>query len=111
MERTLLWLEENLAENAAVEASARSAALSPSRMMALSRESFGVALRHLRRWLRAQAVVARYASGGSLTDAALDVGFNSSAHLSATFRDLFGVAPSQVLRRASRPHIAVVSEG
>jgi AraC-like DNA-binding protein len=37
-----------------------------------------------------------FAAGGSLTDAAHEAGFADSAHLSRTFRRMFGVAPSSL---------------
>ena len=35
--------------------------------------------------------------GRSLTEAAQDAGFSSSAHLSTAFRGLFGLAPSRLV--------------
>ena len=40
--------------------------------------------------------------GLSLTDAALEAGFSSSAHLSASFRDMFGLAPSTLVALGAR---------
>ena len=34
--------------------------------------------------------------GENLTAAALDAGFSSSAHFSATFREMFGMEPSRL---------------
>ena len=56
-------------------------------------------------WTRAFAVARGYAAGASLTRAALDAGFASSAHLSATSRESFGIRPSQILSPGNRARI------
>jgi len=43
-------------------------------------------------WLRLMRAVERFAAGASLTDAAHEAGFADSAHLSRTFRRMFGIA-------------------
>lgn len=43
-------------------------------------------------WLRLMKAVEVYAKGESLTEAALASGFADSAHLSRTFRRMFGIA-------------------
>jgi AraC-like DNA-binding protein len=42
-------------------------------------------------------VMRRLAQGHSLTQAAHDAGFASSAHLSTTFKTMFGLTPSDLL--------------
>lgn len=77
-------------------------ALSPSRFQALFRREVGLSFRRYRLWRR-MAVVMRALGGGlSLTDAALEAGFSSSAHLSASFRDMFGLAPSTLVALGAR---------
>lgn len=51
---------------------------------------------------RIQHVLHGVARGASLTAAAHDAGFSSSAHLSATFRAMFGLSASRVLRAGTR---------
>ncbi|AKU99133.1 Transcriptional regulator, AraC family [Labilithrix luteola] len=86
-----------LDENVSMAEIASVARLSPSRLMALAREQLGTSLRPYRRWLRAFEVARAYASGASLTEAALAAGFASSAHLSIAAREQFGIRPSDVL--------------
>jgi AraC-like DNA-binding protein len=43
------------------------------------------------------AVMRTIAAGGSLTEAAHAAGFSSSAHLSSTFRRMFGLRASDLL--------------
>ena len=76
---------------------ARHAGLSPSRFQHSLREATGVAFRRYRQLRRMAQVLRRLAAGGNLTDAALEAGFSSSSHLSTAFRDLFGMAPSQLI--------------
>ena len=61
----------------------------------------GVPLRRFRNWIRLRAVLREAGNGAALTDAAHDAGFASSAHLSTTCKDMFGISPSQLL--ALRP--------
>jgi AraC-like DNA-binding protein len=46
------------------------------------------------------------AAGQSLTDAALIAGFSSSAHFSAAFKEMFGMAPS----RLTQMRLGIVEE-
>ena len=50
-----------------------------------------------RRWVRMLHAVEALAQGASLTAAAHDAGFTDSAHLTHTFRDHFGLAPTDLL--------------
>lgn len=68
--------------------------LSASRMAHLFRAEIGLPLRRYLLWLRLADAVDEIARGGSLTDAAYEAGFSDSAHLSRTFRRMFGIAPS-----------------
>jgi AraC-like DNA-binding protein len=77
---------------------AAQAGLSPSRFLHLFKESTGVPLRRYRLWSRMGAAVREVAKGSSLTEAALDAGFASSAHFSAAFREMFGHAPSGLVQ-------------
>lgn len=109
LRRALEAVAKALGENLAVERIAEVAGLSPSRVMALARVQLGASLRGYRRWLRTFEVARRYAGGASLTEAAFDAGFASSAHLATTSRANFGIRPSQVLSPDSRDSIRVVA--
>ena len=67
------------------------AGLSPSRARHLFVEQTGLPFRTYLLWLRVTKAVAIFASGRSLTDAAHEAGFSDSAHLSRTFRRMFGL--------------------
>lgn len=85
-----------------IEAAATHAGLSPSRFRHLFRDEIGMTFRRYRRWRRFARVAAHLEEGATLTEAALTAGFASSAHFSATFRETFGLAPSELLRRKAR---------
>jgi AraC-like DNA-binding protein len=75
---------------------AAAAGLSPSRFAHRFTAAAGVPYRRYRLWCRMAAVARAAAGGASLTRAALDAGFASSAHLSAAFRVMFGLAPARL---------------
>lgn len=92
-------LHANPAEGTALDDLAAQAGLSPSRFLHRFKEATGVPFRRYRVWARMGAAVRSIVGGESLTGAAYDSGFSSSAHFSAAFRDMFGMSPS-VLGRA-----------
>jgi AraC-like DNA-binding protein len=77
---------------------ARDVDLSEGRLIRLFGSQVGVPLRRYVLWLRLRQVVFCLAAGQNLTAAAHEAGFADSAHLTRVFRDMFGVAPSQLLR-------------
>jgi AraC-like DNA-binding protein len=78
---------------------ATDARLSPSRFQHLFKDATGVPLRRYRTWCRMGAALRHASEGASLTEAAHSAGFASSAHFSAAFRDMFGLAPSDLRLR------------
>jgi AraC-like DNA-binding protein len=103
---TVMW--EALDANLSIEALASDVKLSPSRLMSLAHAQMGTSFRRYRRWLRMFRVARDYAAGASITRAALDSGFASSAHLSAAAREHFGIRPSQILTPGGRAAIRAV---
>jgi len=76
---------------------ARAAGLSTSRFQHLFKLETGVPFRRFRSWARLRAALVAAHGGIALTDAAHAAGFSSSAHLSSAFKEMFGMAPSQLL--------------
>lgn len=72
--------------------------ISPSRFSHWFVEQTGLPLRSYRKWLRLEMALHRLAHGGNLTAAAHAAGFADSAHLSRTFREMFGTNPAALLR-------------
>lgn len=82
-----------------IEDAARLACLSNSRFRALFAQEVGLPFRRYRLWRRMAHVVRAVAKGASLTDAALGAGFSDSAHLSASFKAMFGISPGLLLSK------------
>lgn len=70
--------------------------LSPSRFRHLFVEQTGMAFRPYVLWLRLHRALEAYTSGSTLTTAAHAAGFSDLAHLSRTFRRMFGVTPAML---------------
>src|SRR5882724_1988952 len=75
---------------------ARAVHLSPDRFRHLFMEETGVGFRAYLLWLRLEHSLTAYVAGRSLTEAAYAGGFADSAHLSRTFKRMFGIAPASV---------------
>lgn len=73
--------------------------LSPGRLAHRFREATGVPMRRYVLWCRLRAAAEAAMRGSSLTEGAHLAGFADSAHLSRTFRAMFGVAPSSLFKR------------
>jgi AraC-like DNA-binding protein len=72
--------------------------LSKSRMIHLFKEQVGVPFRRYLLWHRLLAAINSLSTTEDLTSAAHDAGFADSAHLSRTFKDMFGVPPSEIFK-------------
>jgi AraC-like DNA-binding protein len=84
-----------------LEALARHVGLSPSRLLHIFSADVGIPLRPYLRWLRLERAGAAIAGGASLAEAAHRAGFADAAHMTRTFREMFGTTPSEVRRRQS----------
>ena len=83
-----------------VEALAEEVFLSPSRLMHLFSDQVGIPIRRYVLWRRIMIAVQGMAKGQSMTEAAFESGFSDSAHLSRTFRDMFGISPSELFKNS-----------
>jgi len=77
---------------------AAGAGLSESSFLHVFKESTGTPLRRYLLWLRLQRAAGLILTSRSLTDAAFAAGFADAAHMTRTFRRLFGVTPSALLQ-------------
>ncbi|MGH1342308.1 MAG: helix-turn-helix transcriptional regulator [Nannocystales bacterium] len=78
------------------------AGLSESRFRHVFREVVGMPFRRYRLWRRMAVVASELSHGRTLTQAALAAGFASSAHFSESFRKMFGMTASDLLRTGAR---------
>ncbi len=76
--------------------------VSTERFRHVFRQALGVPFRRYRLWRRMARVLVVLARGESLTHAAVEAGFASSAHLSSTFKAMFGLPPSALLSMGVR---------
>ncbi len=94
--RLVGWLGTQLDQPVGLGEVASLLGLSKPRARHLFVEQTGLSLRTYVLWLRLTRAVEAFAAGASLTDAAHAAGFSDSAHLSRTFRRMFGVAASSL---------------
>lgn len=80
-----------------VSAIAHRIGISPGRLGHVFSADTGTTMPAYLRWVRLRAAVECVATGANLTQAAHTAGFADAAHLTRSFRTMFGLAPSQVL--------------
>jgi len=93
---SIRYLHAHASERPTLADLARRARLSPSRYRHRFVALTGVPFRRYRTWIAMGAAMRHLARGGSLTEAALEAGFASSAHFSTSFRSMFGLPPSRL---------------
>ncbi|GAA3049183.1 AraC family transcriptional regulator [Streptomyces roseofulvus] len=72
--------------------------LSPSRLGHLFAEELGLPFPAYVRWARIRRAIELVRAGATLTQAACGAGFCDSSHLTRVVHEMFGMAPSQLLR-------------
>jgi AraC family transcriptional regulator len=94
--RLLRWITTRLEEPLTLDEVAAFVHLSPGRTRHLFVEQTGLPFRTYLLWLRLMRAIEIFAGGDSLTEAAHRAGFSDSAHLSRTFRRMFGIAAASL---------------
>lgn len=92
--RAVEFMRGRLDEPILLAHAANAANLSADRFRHLFVEEIGMRFRPYVLWLRIERALARYVAGETLTEASHAAGFADSAHLSRTFKRMFGVAPA-----------------
>lgn len=90
------WANRNFRLSKGVREAADAVGLSASRASHLFVEQTGLPFRTYLLWLRLTRAVDAYTAGINLTEAAQEAGFADSAHLSRTFRRMFGVSAASL---------------
>lgn len=99
VQRMIAWAESRLGGTVGLEDAAGAVGLSPGRARHLFVEQTGLPFRAFLLWRRLNRALDRYAARQPLTEAAHAAGFSDSAHLSRTFRRMFGVAATDLWLR------------
>jgi len=86
------WAAARLDAPVSLADAAAHVGLSMGRARHLFVDQTGLPFRTYLLWLRLMRAVELFSTGSSLTDAAYGAGFSDSAHLSRTFRRMFGIA-------------------
>lgn len=87
----MAWADDRLDRALSISEVAGAVGLSPSRASHLFVAETGLPFRTYLLWRRLVRAVDAHARGASLTEAAQEAGFADSAHLSRTFRRMFGL--------------------
>ncbi|MDP1825428.1 MAG: AraC family transcriptional regulator [Archangium sp.] len=104
IERLIPWVSARLDQPVSLGEVAELIGLSPGRTRHLFVQQTGLPFRTWVLWLRLERATRRFAAGSSLTEAAHDAGFSDSAHLSRTFRRMFGINAASL--RLSQPFLS-----
>lgn len=92
--------ESSLVEDVSLASLAKLAGLSESRFMRAFTEDVGIPLRPYVRWLKLERAAIAIATGAELSEAAHAAGFADAAHMTRSFREMYGVTPSDLRRRS-----------
>jgi AraC family transcriptional regulator len=94
--KLIAWVAPRLDATVSLSDAAKFVGLSPGRARHLFVQQTGLPFRTYLLWLRLMRAVEIYAGRASLTEAAHAAGFADSAHLSRTFRRMFGIAAASL---------------
>ncbi|HNP92982.1 MAG TPA: AraC family transcriptional regulator [Rectinema sp.] len=101
IKKVIAFLKESPDKKVKIEVVARHVGLSESRLIHLFTHQVGVPPRRYALWLRLLDAIDEIVDGASFTDAAYAAGFSDSAHLSRTFRKMFGLSLVEVFKSTS----------
>lgn len=95
--RAIAYIERTIDGVPRLTDAAAFASTSPSRLSHRFTSEIGIPFRRFVLWTRMKRAVEAMRGGGDLTAAAAAAGFSDAAHLSRTFKAMFGLSPSLVL--------------
>lgn len=96
IQRMIAWVSARLDDDPSLDEIAAFVGLSPGRTRHLFVKETGLPFRTFVLWLRLNRALELFVCGASLTEAAHGAGFADSAHLSRTFRRMFGIAAASL---------------
>lgn len=95
--RAVAYVRAHIRGPVGLAGAADAAALSPGRLRHLFVQETGGPFRAYVLWLRLNVAIECSMAGGSWTEAAHEAGFADSAHLSRTFKRMFGMNPATLI--------------
>lgn len=95
--KAILFVQSHLEGTPRLTDAAAFAGCSPGRLTHVFAADVGIPFKRFVLWARIKRAVDAVQSGSDLTHAAHEAGFSDAAHLSRTFRDMFGLSPSLLL--------------
>jgi len=95
MESVKSSLQANLKQHFSLHQLAREHHISPFHLSRLFKLSYGVGISKYRSQQRLRSVSFKLLQGANLTSLAMEYGFSSHSHLSASFKKYFGCSPSE----------------
>lgn len=98
--RTIAYVEAALDGRPSLAAAAARVGVSPTRLTHVFTREVGIPFRRFVLWARLARAVDAARRGADLGTAAAEAGFSDAAHLSRTFRAMFGLPPSAILAAA-----------
>jgi len=105
--RVVEKIKQTADDNLSVDDLANLVNLSVPRLVQIFKKQTGVPMRRYRLWHRLFITAVEMASGGNLTEAAMNAGFTDSAHFSHTFKAMFGMAPTTILLQPNQLRIVI----
>jgi AraC family transcriptional regulator len=92
--KAMEWMRESGSRTLSLEDAARSVFLSPSRFAHLFKEEVGLPFRRYLLWRKLSRGIVEFGRGSNLSAAAHAAGFSDSAHLTHTWKQMFGISPT-----------------
>ena len=106
IQKALNFLDRLPVKKISVKDVAKAIGLSEGRLTHLFKEQVGIPIRRYLLWQRLWIAIEKVVHCGSLTCAAHGADFADSAHLSRTFRRMFGITMSEIFKK--RQHVQII---
>lgn len=100
IQQAVSFMSEQPLKKVSTAAIAEAVFLSESRLTHLFKEQMHIPIRRYLLWLRLMDAIENIVGGKPFTAAAHDAGFSDSAHLSRTFRSMFGLTLSDMFKNS-----------
>ncbi|MFW6030070.1 MAG: helix-turn-helix domain-containing protein [Halanaerobiales bacterium] len=99
--RTVVMIEDSDYKKLALNELANNVALSESRLQHIFKKQIGISIKRYMLWKRIIDGIKIIAGGTNFTFAAHKAGFADSAHMSRTFKRMFGITLSDLFKNSS----------